>query len=393
MHFDPAEHDTLLRDSLRRFFAERVAPHAREWDEAERFPSELIPELAALGLLGIRIPRAYGGAELDTSAYAIAVEEAARVDGSLALTIASHNGLGTGHILAFGSEALKQRYLPRACSGEWLAAWALSEAGSGSDSAGLCTRAVREGDHWVIDGSKMFITQGSVAGFCVVLARTDFEAEPQRGITAFVVDTDAPGYSVSKRIKKLGCRASDTVEIALERVCVPDSRRLGEVNQGFRDAMRILDAGRVSVAAMALGLGRGALEMAIRYARQREAFGKPIAEFQAIQWMLADARTELDAAELLVRRAAWLADRGRRFTTEASMAKLFASEVATRVCNNALQIHGGYGYTRELDIERHLRDVKLCEIGEGTSQVQRLIIARQLLSGCPDASAPPPRGQ
>jgi alkylation response protein AidB-like acyl-CoA dehydrogenase len=377
--FDLSEHHALLRSSLRQFFKERVAPHAREWDEAEHFPSELMPELAQLGLLGIKIPEAYGGAGLDMSAYAIAVEEAARVDGSLALTIASHNGLGTGHILAYGTEAQKQKYLTRACTGEWLAAWALTDPSSGSDAAGMRTRAVRDGDDWVINGSKMFITQGSVGGFCVVLARTNFEAPAQRGITAFIVDTKTPGYSASKKLKKLGCRSSDTVEITLEQVRVPDSERLGEVDQGFLDTMRILDGGRISIAAMALGLGRGALEMAVTYAKQREAFGKPIAEFQAIQWMLADAQTELDAAELLVRRAAWLADNGRRFTAEASMAKLFASEVATRVCNNSLQIHGGYGYTREFDIERHLRDAKLCEIGEGTSQVQRLVISKHLL--------------
>ncbi|MES1188104.1 MAG: acyl-CoA dehydrogenase family protein [Myxococcales bacterium] len=379
MDFDLSEHHALLRSSLRQFFKERVAPHAREWDEAEHFPSELVPELAQLGLLGIKIPEAYGGAGLDMSAYAIAVEEAARVDGSLALTIASHNGLGTGHILAYGTEAQKQKYLTRACTGEWLAAWALTDPSSGSDAAGMRTRAVRDGDDWVINGSKMFITQGSVGGFCVVLARTNFEAPAQRGITAFIVDTKTPGYSASKKLKKLGCRSSDTVEITLEQVRVPDSERLGEVDQGFLDTMRILDGGRISIAAMALGLGRGALEMAVTYAKQREAFGKPIAEFQAIQWMLADAQTELDAAELLVRRAAWLADNGRRFTAEASMAKLFASEVASRVCNNSLQIHGGYGYTREFDIERHLRDAKLCEIGEGTSQVQRMVISKHLL--------------
>jgi alkylation response protein AidB-like acyl-CoA dehydrogenase len=379
MDFELSEHHALLRNSLRQFFKERVAPHAREWDEAERFPSELVPELAELGLLGIKIPEAYGGAGLDMSAYAIAVEEAARVDGSLALTIASHNGLGTGHILAYGTEAQKQKYLTRACTGEWLAAWALTDPSSGSDAAGMRTKAVRDGNDWVISGSKMFITQGSVGGFCVVLARTNFDAPAQRGITAFIVDTKTPGYSASKKLKKLGCRSSDTVEITLEQVRVPDSERLGEVDQGFLDTMRILDGGRISIAAMALGLGRGALDMALTYAKQREAFGKPIAEFQAIQWMLADAQTELDAAELLVRRAAWLADNGRRFTAEASMAKLFASEVATRVCNNSLQIHGGYGYTREFDIERHLRDAKLCEIGEGTSQVQRMVISKHLL--------------
>jgi alkylation response protein AidB-like acyl-CoA dehydrogenase len=379
MHFELDDRDVFLRKTLRKFFVQRVAPRAREWDEAERFPSELVSELAQLGLLGIRIPEAYGGAGLDTSAYALAVEEAARVDGSLALTIASHNGLGTGHILAFGTEEQKRRYLPRACTGEWLAAWALTEPGSGSDSAHLRTRAVRQGDGWVLDGNKMFVTHGSVAGFCVVLARTDFEVEPQRGITAFIVDTTTPGYTVSKKLKKLGCRASDTVEVTLNQVTVSDGQRLGELNHGFRDAMSILDGGRVSIAAMALGLGRGALEMALSHAKQREAFGKPIAELQAIRWMLADAHTELEAAELLVRRAAWLADAGRRFTAEASMAKLFASEVATRVCNKALQIHGGYGYMRELAVERHLRDAKLCEIGEGTSEVQRLLIARLLL--------------
>lgn len=381
MEFELSEQHAILRSTLRQFFRERVAPRAREWDEAERFPSEIVPELAALGLLGIKIPEKYGGAGLDMSAYAIAVEEAARVDGSLALTIASHNGLGTGHILSVGSEAQKQKYLTRACSGEWLAAWALTEPGSGSDSAALRTTAVRDGDDWVLSGSKMFITQGSVGGFCVVLARTNFQVPAQRGITAFIVDTKAPGYSASKKLKKLGCRSSDTVEITLEQVRVPDSERLGEVDQGFRDTMSILDGGRVSIAAMALGLGRGALEMALAYAKERHAFGKAIADFQAIQWMLADAHTELDAAELLVRRAAWLADSGQRFTSEASMAKLFASEVATRVCNNALQVHGGYGYTREFDVERHLRDAKLCEIGEGTSQVQRMVIAKHLLRG------------
>jgi alkylation response protein AidB-like acyl-CoA dehydrogenase len=377
--FELSEQHTLLRNSLRQFFLERVQPQARQWDEEERFPSELVPELAALGLLGIKIPEQYGGSGLDMSAYAIAVEEAARVDGSLALTIASHNGLGTGHILAVGTEAQKQKYLSRAATGEWLAAWALTEPGSGSDSAGLRTTAVRSGDEWLISGSKMFITQGSVGGFCVVLARTNFDVPAQRGITAFIVDTQAPGYSASKKLKKLGCRSSDTVEITLDQVRVTDAERLGDVDQGFLDTMRILDGGRISIGAMALGLGRGALAMGLAYAKERMAFGKPIGEFQAIQWMLADAQTELDAAELLVRRAAWLADNGRRFTTEASMAKLFASEVATRVCNNMLQIHGGYGYTREFDIERHLRDAKLCEIGEGTSQVQRMVISKHLL--------------
>jgi alkylation response protein AidB-like acyl-CoA dehydrogenase len=379
LDFTVSEQHRLLRSSVREFCEREVRPHAREWDEAERFPLEIVPRLAELGLLGIRVPETYGGAGMDITAYAICVEECARVDGSLALTVASHNGLGLGHILAAGTDDQKRRYLPRAASGEALAAWALTEPGSGSDAAALRTTARRDGGDWILDGTKLFITQGSVGGFCIVLARTNTEVEPQRGITAFIVDTDTPGYSASKKLKKYGCRASDTVEVTLEGVRVADAQRLGDIDQGFRDTMRILDTGRISIAAMALGLGRGALEMALGYAKDRPAFGKAIAEFQAVQWMLADGKTALDAAELLVQRAAWLADHGARYTQEASMAKLFASEAATRVCNDALQIHGGYGYTREFDIERHLRDVKLCEIGEGTSQVQRMVIAKHLL--------------
>ncbi|MCA9647803.1 MAG: acyl-CoA dehydrogenase family protein, partial [Myxococcales bacterium] len=299
---------------------------------------------------------------------------------SLALTVASHNGLGTGHVLSFGNEEQKQKYLGKATTGEWLGAWALTEPGSGSDSAGMQTTAVRDGDDWVLNGTKMFITQGSVGGFTVVLARTNKEVKAQRGITAFIVEQSTPGYSASKKLEKYGCRSSDTVELTLENVRVSDAQRLGDVDHGFYDTMSILDCGRISIAAMALGLGRGALDMAVRYAKERSQFGRPIADFQAIQWMLADARTKLDAAELLIHRAADLADKGEPFSQQASMAKLFASEVATQVCNDSLQIHGGYGYTREFDIERHLRDAKICEIGEGTSQVQRIVIAKHLLA-------------
>jgi alkylation response protein AidB-like acyl-CoA dehydrogenase len=379
LDFTVSEQHALLRQSVRDFCEREIRPHCREWDESERFPLEIVPRLAELGLLGIRVPEAYGGAGMDVTAYAIAVEECARVDGSLALTIASHNGLGTGHILSFGNEEQKRRYLPRAATGEALAAWALTEPGSGSDAAALRTTAREDGGDWILDGTKMFITQGSIGGFCVVLARTSPELAPQRGITAFIVDTSTPGYSASKKLKKYGCRWSDTVEVTLDGVRVSDAERLGARDHGFLDTMRILDTGRISIAAMALGLGRGALELAVRYAKDRAAFGRPLAEFQAMQWMLADAKTALDAAELLVYRAAWLADRGERYTQEASMAKLFASEAATRVCNDALQIHGGYGYTREFEVEKHLRDVKLCEIGEGTSQVQRMVIAKNLL--------------
>lgn len=381
MDFSPSEHHELLRKTVRDFARAEVLPNARKWDEEERFPKEIVPRLAELGLLGIRIPEAYGGSGMDMQSYAICVEEIARVDGSLALTIASHNGLGTGHVLAFGSEAQKKKYLTKAARGEWLAAWALTEPGSGSDSAGLRTVARRDGDDWILDGTKMFITQGSVGGFCVVLARTNASAPKQRGITAFIVEHGTKGFSASKHLEKLGCRSSDTVELTLEGVVVSDEQRLGEVDHGFTDTMQILDRGRVSIAAMALGLGYGALEMAVSYGKDRKQFGKSIVEFQAVQWMLADTKTELDAAQLLTYRAAWLADQGRPFTKEASMAKLYASEAASRACNRSLQIHGGYGYTREFSVERHLRDAKICEIGEGTSEVQRMVIAKQLLRG------------
>jgi len=342
---------------------------------------EIVPKLAAMGLLGIRIPEEYGGSGMDTTSYAICVEEIARVDGSLALTVASHNGLGTGHVLSFGNEDQKRRYLPKAAKGEWLAAWALTEPGSGSDSAALATTARRDGDSWVLNGTKMFITQGSVGGFCVVLARTNPNVPKQRGITAFIVEHGTKGFTASKHLEKLGCRSSDTVELTFEDVRVSDAQRLGELDQGFRDTMQILDRGRISIAAMALGLGRGALEMAVTYAKDRKQFGHPIAEFQAIQFMLADSKTELDAAALLTYRAAWLADGGHRHSQEAAMAKLFSSEVSSRVSNRALQVHGGYGYTREFNVERHLRDAKICEIGEGTSEVQRTVIAKNLLRG------------
>jgi len=379
MDFEPTEHHRLLRQSVRDFARAEIAPHAQRWDKDERFPMDLVPKLASMGLLGIRIPEEYGGSGMDTTSYAICVEEVARVDGSIALTVASHNGLGTGHVLSFGSDELKRRYLPKAVTGEWLAAWALTEPGSGSDSAALRTTARRDGAGWIINGTKTFITQGSVGGFCVVLARTNPEAPKQRGITAFVVEHGTPGFTASKHLLKLGCRASDTAELTLEDVRVSDAQRVGEIDQGFSDTMRILDRGRISIAAMALGLGYGALEKATAYAKERKAFGKPIADFQAIQWMLADAKAELDAAALLTYRAAWIADQGRKHTEEAAMAKLFASEAATRACNSALQVHGGYGYVREFDVERHLRDVKLCEIGEGTSEVQRMVIAKHLI--------------
>jgi alkylation response protein AidB-like acyl-CoA dehydrogenase len=337
-----------------------------------------MPELGKLGFMGIQIPERYGGSGLDTLAYAIVVEEISRADGAMGLTVASHNGLGSTHLLRFASDALKERYLPKLASGEWLGAWALTEPGSGSDAGALRTRAQRSGDGWILNGSKMFITQGSVGQVCVVLASTDLSAR-HRGITAFAVEQGTPGFSARKLSGKMGCRASDTAELSLEDVHVPDSQRVGEIGHGFIDAMSILAKGRISIGAMALGLGEAALEAGIRYAKDRRQFGRPLADFQAIQWMLADGRTELDAARLLLLRACALADGGQPFANEAAMAKLFASEAASRVCDNALQIHGGYGYINEFPVERYARDVRVTRIGEGTSEVQRMIIARSLL--------------
>jgi alkylation response protein AidB-like acyl-CoA dehydrogenase len=369
-----------LQASLRDFCERRVKPYARDWDRDESFPAEVVRELGNLGVLGMLVEEKYGGAGMDALAVAVAVEEIARYDGSLALTVASHNGLGSSHLRVFGNEAQKQKYLPKLASGEWLGAWALTEPGSGSDAAAMKTRAVRQGDNWVLNGSKMFITQGTVGGVFVVLAVTD-PSKKQKGVTAFILEKGLKGFSQKAIHGKLGMRSSDTAELVLENVEVPDSQRLGELNSGFIDTLKILDRGRITIGALSVGLSRGALEESINYSKERVAFGQPIAEFQALRWMLADMETELQASRLLVHRAAHLADAGRPFTREASIAKLFASEAATRACGKAVQIHGGYGYTREFPVERYLRDAKLCEIGEGTSEVQRGVIAREILRG------------
>jgi alkylation response protein AidB-like acyl-CoA dehydrogenase len=378
MNLDLPDSHRALASALHNFCEEKVKPHARAWDRDEAFPHAVVKELGELGALGILVAPEYGGAGMDALAVAVAVEEIARYDGSLALTVASHNGLGTSHIRVFGNEEQKKRYLPKLATGEWLGAWGLTEPGSGSDAAGMKTTAVRKGDRWVLNGSKMFITQGTVGSVFVVLAVTDPTLR-QRGITAFILEKGQKGFSQRPIHGKLGMRSSDTAELVLENVEVPDSARLGELGQGFINTLQILDRGRITIGALAVGLARGALEEAVRYSKERQAFGRPIGDFEAIRWMLADIKTELSAARLLVHRAAALADAGKRYTQEASIAKLFASEVASRACNKALQIHGGYGYTREFPVERYLRDAKLCEIGEGTSEVQRSIISRELI--------------
>jgi len=378
MNFEPTESQQKLAAMVRDFCLREVKPHAQEWDRDERFPREVVAELGELGLLGMAVPEELGGSELDAVSIAMVVEEIARFDGSLALTVASHNGLGTSHLLRFGSEELRRKYIPDIAAGKKLAAWGLTEPGSGSDAAALRTTAVRKGSSWVLNGAKMFITQGTVGEVFVVLALTSPEKR-QKGITAFLLEKGMKGFSQRPLHGKLGMRSSDTAELVMEDVFVEDWRRIGEVGGGFVDTLKILDKGRITIGALAVGLGRGALEESIAYATDRKAFGKPIADFQALRWMMADMATELDAARLLVWRAAFLCDEGKPYTREAAAAKLFASEAACRAAAQGVQIHGGYGFTKEFLVERIYRDVKLCTIGEGTSEIQRLVIARELL--------------
>ncbi len=378
IRFDYTDDERILRDTVRSFARAEIAPHARRWDEEEKFPWELIPKLAELGLLGMTVPEEYGGSALSMQQIAMVIDELAQVDGSVAITVASHNGLCTGHIALAGNEEQKRKYLPRLASGQALGAWGLTEPGSGSDAAAARTRAVRKGDRWVINGTKMFITQGSVGSIYVVLAVTTPEKK-QKGITAFIVEKDTPGFRVGKHIEKMGLHASDTTELIFEDCEVPAENQLGPLDGGFIDTLKILDEGRITIGSMALGLGWGAYEAARAYAKERVQFGRPIADNQAIQFMLADCRTELEAARLLLRRAAWMYDRKERVTRESAMAKLWAAQAAMRACDRAVQIHGGYGYTREFPVERAMRDCKLCEIGEGTNEVQRMVIARDLI--------------
>ena len=378
MDFELNESQQKLVSMVRDFCVREVKPHAMGWDRDERFPREVVAQLGELGLLGMTVPEELGGSALDTLSVAAVVEEIARWDGSLALTVASHNGLGTSHLLRFGNDDLRKRFIPDIAAGKKLAAWGLTEPGSGSDAAGMRTTAVRRGKGWVLNGSKMFITQGSVGDVFVVLALSD-PAKRQKGVTAFLLEKGIPGFSQRMLHGKLGMRSSDTAELVLEDCFVEDWRRIGEVDHGFRDTLQILDKGRITIGALSVGLGRGALEESIAYSKERKAFGKSISDFQALRWMMADMATELDAARLLVYRAALLCDLGRPYTQEAAMAKLFASEAACRAAANGVQIHGGYGFTREFMVERIYRDVKLMTIGEGTSEIQRLVIARELL--------------
>ena len=379
MDFTFTDEQQHLRKSVREFAEGEIAPHVLEWDEASHFPQEILPKLAEMGLLGVIFPEEYGGAGLGYVEYATVIEELSRVDGAVGLTVAAHNSLCTNHIYKFGNEEQKRKYLVPLAHGQKLGAWSLTEPEAGSDAGGTRTTAVRDGNFWVLNGSKTFTTNGHYADICVAMAVTDKSRE-SHGISAFILEKGMPGFRPGKKENKLGMRASDTSEVIFTDCRVPAENLLGPEGEGFISSLKILDGGRISIAALALGMAQGALEAATRYAKQRKQFGKTISEFQAIQFKLADMATEVEAARLLVYQAAWLADqKGSRFTRESSMAKLFASEVAVRVANECVQIHGGYGFIKDYPAEKYYRDVKLCTIGEGTSEIQRLVIARQLL--------------
>ena len=379
MDFQFTDEQQQLRRSVREFAEGEIAPHVMVWDEASRFPIEIMPKLAEMGLLGIIFPEKYGGAGLGYVEYVIAIEELSRVDGSVGIIVAAHNSLCSNHIFKFGTEAQKEKYLVPLARGEKIGAWSLTEPEAGSDAGGTRTTAKRDGDHWVINGAKTFTTNGHYADVCVAMAVTD-KSKNSHGISAFIVEKGTPGFRPGKKENKLGLRASDTSEMLLSDCRVPQGNLLGAEGEGFIGSLKILDGGRISIAALALGMAQGALDAAVKYAKQRKQFGQAISEFQAIQFKLADMATQVEAARLLVYQAAWLADSGAaRFTRESSMAKLFASEVAVRVANECVQIHGGYGFIKDYPAEKFYRDVKLCTIGEGTSEIQKLVIARQLL--------------
>lgn len=378
MDFELNEDQQLLKQTVRAFAEAEIAPHARLWDERQEFPREVFTKLGELGLMGVVWPAEYGGAGLSTLDYAIVMEELSRADAGVALSVAAHNSLCTGHIFLAGNEAQKKKYLPPLAKGQHVGCWGLTENSAGSDAGGTKTLAVRDGAHWVLNGSKTFITNARVADVAVVMAVTD-KSRGKKGISAFVIERGTPGFRPGKKEDKLGVRSSDTSELVLEDCRVPAEALLGAEGMGFVDTLRILDRGRIGIAAWSLGIAQAALEAALKYARERKQFGHAIADFQAIQFKIAEMATQVDAARLLVHRAAALRDAGREHTTESSMAKWFASEISVQVALEAVQIHGGYGYVKDYPVERYLRDSKLGTIGEGTSEVQRLVIARELL--------------
>lgn len=378
MDFEYTPEQIQLRKSVREFAEGEIAPHVMEWDEAQTFPLEVIRKLGSLGYMGAIFPEELGGAGLGYIEYSILIEELSRVDGSVGIILAAHTSLCSNHIFKMGTDEQRRRYLPKLAAGEWLGCWSLTEPEAGSDAAGTRTHAELEGGRWVLNGAKTFTTNAHYADVCVAMAVTD-RAAAQHGISAFLVDRGTAGFRAGKKENKLGLRASATGEVIFENCRLPREQLLGKLNEGFVDSLKVLDGGRISIAALSIGMAQGAYDAALRYSKLRKQFDRPISEFQAIQHKLVDMAMELDAARLLNYRAAWMLDRGMRVTRESAMSKLFASEAAVRIANEAVQIHGGYGFIKDYPVEKFYRDVKLCTIGEGTSEIQRLVIARQLL--------------
>jgi len=378
LDFQLSDEQQQLRRTVREFAEREILPHVMEWDEASQFPLETVKHLGRLGLMGILFPAEYGGAGMGYIEYVIAIEELSRVDGSVGIILAAHTSLCSNHIYLVGSEEQKRRYIPKLATAEFIGAWGLTEPGAGSDAGSARMTAVRKGKSWVLNGTKTFITNGHYADVVVVLAVTD-RAAHTHGLSGFLVEKGTKGFRPGKKENKLGLRASDTAELIFEDCVVPAENLLGKEGDGFIDAMTVLDGGRISIAALSLGMAQGAFEAALKYSKQRKQFGRPISDFQAIQWKLADMATEIDAARMLTLRAASMKDAGMKTTQESSMAKLYASEVAVRCANESVQIHGGYGFIKDYPAEKYYRDVKLCTIGEGTSEIQRMVIARQLL--------------
>ena len=378
MEFGFSEELLEIKRIARDFAEKEIRPHVMEWDEKQIFPREILKQLADLGFLGVLIPHEYGGAGLGYMEYSTIVEELSRVDGSIGISVAAHNSLCTGHIFDFGSDDQRRRFVVPLAKGEKIGAWSLTEPEAGSDAGGTQTVARPDGDHWILNGQKTFTTHGTYGDICVAMAVTDKSAG-HHGISAFILEKGMPGFTAGKKENKLGLRASDTSTVIFEDCRVPKENLLGQPGNGFIDALKVLDGGRISIAALAVGMAQGAYEAALHYAKQRRQFGKPIAEFQAIQFKLADMATEIAAARLLMHRASWMKDQGLQTTEQSSMAKLYAGEVAVRVANECVQVHGGYGYIKEYPAEKFYRDVKLCTIGEGTSEIQRLVIAREIL--------------
>ena len=378
MEFAYTPDQIALRKHVRDFAEGEIGPHVMEWDEAQTFPLAVVKKLGELGYMGAIFPEDLGGAGLGYIEYAIMIEELSRVDASVGLIVAAHNSLCSNHIYLAGDAEQHRRYIPKLASGEWIGCWSLTEPEAGSDAGGTRSKALKDGGNWILNGGKTFTTNAQYADVCVAMAVTDRSAS-QHGISAFIIEKDTPGFRVGKKENKLGMRASATGEVLFEDMRLPESQLLGKQGEGFVDSLRILDGGRISIAALSVGIAQGAYEAALRYSKQRKQFGRPISEFQAIQHKLSDMATNIDAARLLTYRSGWMKDNNQRVTKESAMAKLFASEMAVRVCDDALQIHGGYGFIKDYPVEKFYRDVKLCTIGEGTSEIQRLVIARQLL--------------